>query len=67
MDPPTGPAKSVGPTEWGDLIPMAEKSEKPEGHCRCCSKRIPPHRRAVRWLGPVVYTVYKIVRDYGPL
>ncbi|MCX4740733.1 hypothetical protein [Streptomyces antibioticus] len=46
---------------------MADKNVKPEEHCRCCSKRVPPHRRAVRWLGPVVATVYKIVRDYGPL
>ncbi|MFF6933849.1 hypothetical protein [Streptomyces sp. NPDC008312] len=40
---------------------MAKKKNKPEGHCRCCSKRDRSYRTA-RWLGPL-YTIYQIVRD----
>lgn len=38
-----------------------KKTKKPEGHCRCCSKRIRSYWM-VRWLGPL-YTLYQIVRD----
>ncbi|WP_181138736.1 hypothetical protein [Streptomyces sp. Ru73] len=46
---------------------MAEQVDEPEGHCRCCSKRVPPHRKAVRWLGPVLYVIYKIAWDHWSL
>ncbi|WP_369211121.1 hypothetical protein [Streptomyces flavofungini] len=39
-------------------------AKKPEGHCRCCSRRDRPYR-AARWLGPV-YAIYKIAQDYWP-
>ncbi|MEU3157499.1 hypothetical protein ABZ753_08020 [Streptomyces griseoincarnatus] len=42
---------------------MAKKKvKKPEGHCRCCSRRDGLYQTA-RWLGPL-YTIYTIVRDY---
>lgn len=43
------------------------KTKKPEGHCRCCSRRDSPYR-AARWLGPLytLYTLYEIVRDNWP-
>lgn len=46
--------------------PLSEDAEA-EGRCRCGGQRVPPYRKAGRWLGPVVLTVYRIVRDSGLL
>ena len=58
------PVKSAGPHGNGVTHPMAEQ-DKPEGHCRYCSRR-DRSNQTTRWMGLLLYTTYRIVRDSWP-